>query len=506
MDDADITGWIDGDLDSADHARFQERLRDPALAREFLRALHFEAALRVTAQARTEWQRISSPADGPVSTHPGRAPSSITSRNLRFQVLAAAAVLALITLAWVAAAVVGQPRPVVARLVADAGMVKVDGRVLMVGGSRNLAAGESVVLAADATATLGYADGTLVSLGASSQLTLGGEDAEELGKCLRLSSGELSAEVAPQPPAQPLRIITPRCAITVLGTRLAVASGATEQVQVDHGRIRVVRLADRSAAELIAGEQVDVTASGALAVTSTAPGPSDEPPPVSGLLLWLDADRGVETDSLGRISQWRDRSGQHLDLTQSSTAAQPRRLDRVVAGHAAVSFDARDDHLLCQAPWPEFDSYTVAVALRATSFGQWSQTFGSGWGSFLFHGDERGGLYAGVGDVAGARFTPADLPSVRLSRNTWHWCVITYEQRSGRGDCAIDGTLVGSKPMPHPRPWHSFRVGCQTQEKSGFMGGFAGDVQEILVYDRVLTPDERGTLDRHFRVRLGLTP
>lgn len=55
-------------------------------------------------------------------------------------------------------------------------------------------------------------------------------------------------------------------------------------------------------------------------------------PPLTGALAWLRADRGVETDTDGRVSRWRDLTGNGNDVSQGTSSQRPLARDGLPQG------------------------------------------------------------------------------------------------------------------------------------------------------------------------------
>ncbi len=92
-----------------------------------------------------------------------------------------------------------------------------------------------------AVAQIRFLDGTLVSLHGRAGATF----SDENGKRVRLRQGAFSAEVKPQPKAQPLRVFTPAAEIVVVGTAFSLEARADEtSLDVAHGVVTMRRLAD----------------------------------------------------------------------------------------------------------------------------------------------------------------------------------------------------------------------------------------------------------------------
>ena len=108
-------------------------------------------------------------------------------------------------------------------------------------------------LSADSWTDLKFRDGSTVTVSGQSVLTI----SERQQKELHLRTGNLSANIVPQPDGKPLLIHTPTARLEVLGTQLNVeAEPASTMLSVNRGRVRVTRLADGSVAEVPAAHQV----------------------------------------------------------------------------------------------------------------------------------------------------------------------------------------------------------------------------------------------------------
>jgi hypothetical protein len=492
-----MMGWVDGELAEQDHAQLQVALRDPAQAREFLRTVHLQLALRRVARAQVQRQQVER---SNVSTR--RRPRStrrVRPRQSRGWWLAwATASAALLLLAVGGMLLRTQDAP---RLEAGAVAIELSGVLQPPGSQRDLTIGSLVTVPPTGTATLTFADGTRLVLGGDTRMRVVSLDP---GKRVELTHGELSAEVAKQPSGAPLVIATPRAETTVVGTRLSVRSDRdVEQVTVSSGRVRVLRLSDQSHAEVAAAEAVDLLAPGTVLAQRV--------PPAAGLQMWLDADRGAEADAAGLVGRWRDRSGHARDLVQSREEARPQLITTDATGaprHALIAFARPQDCLASLQEWPRFTAFSVAGLLRPQELSVDCQTFGSGWGCFAFHGTVSGGIFTGVGlspsPIAGPnRFTPDELSPGTLAVGRWLRFVLVHEPE--HMSFYRDGRLVARLPtVVAPQAWPSFAVGAA--HLPGLNGSFRGELSEILVYDRALDADEIVSLDERFRTRAASTP
>jgi ferric-dicitrate binding protein FerR (iron transport regulator) len=249
MNDQELLhGLLDGTLSAEEHARLAERLRSDRAVRRAYRRL---AALHVDLQ----WDYMSAAAGPEPAVRAARA----EVRRVRWwsavwAVAAAVTVLAGVAAVWWARA----PRSLLA-------IEEVSGSVAWRAGAQvreGLAAG--VRLAPGTIETVGEIAMVRVALPDGTRLTLGGNAELDFSgvpeRRLHLRRGTLTAAVAPQPAARPLRVRTATAEIEVLGTLFAVsARGPVTQVNVESGRVRTRRLVDGSEVEVPALNEVRVS-------------------------------------------------------------------------------------------------------------------------------------------------------------------------------------------------------------------------------------------------------
>ena len=107
---------------------------------------------------------------------------------------------------------------------------------------------QTLVAAADASATLAYSDSTTLTFARGAALRL-----EQKPKRVFLQDGVLEAEVAKQD--RDMVLVTPHAEVRVLGTRFVLdAQESSTRVQVDSGRIRFKSRSSRRSIEVPAGE------------------------------------------------------------------------------------------------------------------------------------------------------------------------------------------------------------------------------------------------------------
>ena len=223
-----------------------------------------------TAQIRAATGRARSPSSSTASHRRARsAPAPMRSRRTTLVqgVLAAATIAAVITVLVFAGGPAGQSDD--AQVVAVSGTVITsrDGRLETVRDAMVIGRGELVTVGVNSSLRLLWRDGTLLVCGADTRVLL---EREGAGKRLRLLSGRVDADVAPQLPEAPLCVTSDDAEVTVLGTRLSLALREDgTRVAVARGRVAVRRLSDGVVAEVAGGQQLAVVATGPLRSEAT---------------------------------------------------------------------------------------------------------------------------------------------------------------------------------------------------------------------------------------------
>lgn len=241
---------------------------DLALSRSLAQPLVDDIARRVSAQLADEAsKRTPSPFNPSLADRTkARPPAQISSRQLLGLVVVASLIVAI---TWVA-------RQYTAKPAAMAHLAVVRGEVFVTSppsGNRSvgrsgtaLQAGVSVEsVGLGSSATIVFADGTRVELGGDTHIAecadAASESAATFGKRLRLVSGQLTADVAPQPVGRPMLIMTPHAEAQVLGTVLALSeSGSSTWMDVDEGAVQITNVADRRSLVVNTGESAVVAA------------------------------------------------------------------------------------------------------------------------------------------------------------------------------------------------------------------------------------------------------
>ena len=233
--------------------------------------------------------------------------------------------------------------------------------------------------------------------------------------------------------------------------------------------------------------------------------------PAGGLVLLLDAGNaalGVADGSA--VTTWRDASGGGRDAVASAGRA-PILVAGSLGGDAVLRFDGQDDGMDLPAGFTDFTAgLSMFVVARPTAVRAGSKLvlLGSGAGQgnvALGRNGEGAGLQYFTTDSGGnyGWFVTADALSTNVA------AVYGVVQGGGAANSAVtatvsrNGVAVGSGTVWVPP------VVSRTQNRIGhsYWGGdgtFAGDVAEVIVYNRALTATEQSAVTSYLLDKYGL--
>ncbi|MDX2149519.1 MAG: right-handed parallel beta-helix repeat-containing protein [Bryobacteraceae bacterium] len=222
--------------------------------------------------------------------------------------------------------------------------------------------------------------------------------------------------------------------------------------------------------------------------------------PTGGLKLWLQADKGITVDSTA--FRWADQSGSNTAVVQTSTSARPTQVAGAANGKPAVRFDGIDDHLPFRTT---LNGLTQATLILVSSSAR-----------------DEASPYAGV-DFA---------PLAWLESGSWGYVYLSPYQtntqfRFGTGETnnrqiwtrssSIGTSLAihavvkngnaerlysgGNLVLSRTAQYASLR-GISDQAYLGRGNKhFAGNIAEVLVYDRALTDAERESVEDYLSAK-----
>jgi len=235
------------------------------------------------------------------------------------------------------------------------------------------------------------------------------------------------------------------------------------------------------------------------------------PSQIAGLQVWLDAaDLSTITESGGAVSQVDDKSGNLNHATQGDGARQPLTGTQTIGGRNALEFLA-DQLIVPNNTNDDMDIFIVARIINAAnSNGQW-------WGNSGLYDAEEGGGTADFGSsvqdagqlgfgfgpgVAGGDSTAKTAGSVlgvdslfNLTRES-----IAQDLRQIR----VDGVLEFNGTTGDRRNTRNSirRTIGSIQTNGNYM--LEMRVGEVLVYDRILTAEERTKVEEYANEKWGV--
>jgi len=248
------------------------------------------------------------------------------------------------------------------------------------------------------------------------------------------------------------------------------------------------------------------------------PTPPTPPNTVPGLALWLRSDsiqlsQPTQVRRVGDeawVQLWPDLSGRGRHARQEQSQSQPRYIGGPIP---AVRFDGLNDLLRIPARTASNSLTLFAVFLpmrgheidpiSAVSVGG---TSGQAWLFGASHGGDSGagmGLSAGTNGVSlyehGSSYMPAVQGIDHPASGSWNVVTALYSERRPRLGLSGIATSLGVPSSRNP-------VTAPVELGSGSYGAFAGDVAEVLVFERALEESEWRSIEAYLMARYQIRP
>jgi Protein of unknown function (DUF1553)/Protein of unknown function (DUF1549) len=231
-------------------------------------------------------------------------------------------------------------------------------------------------------------------------------------------------------------------------------------------------------------------------------------PSKDGLVLWLDASRGVKGPL---VSEWLDQSGGNRHARQPTPQHQPALVAEALGGLPAVRFDGKDDFLNNTTTdlAPSGSPRTILVVGRAGSQGGALFSFrrqSNGKPVFVAQqGAHQGSYYVYTDGINGAG--NASLPIQTLDKIREPFVSVHVSAGAGK-KLVVRLNGVEQKPaqpggVGNDEGATGFVVGNR-EDVGVTMFPWDGDLAEVLVYNRVLTPADLEQAERYLSTRYNL--
>ena len=206
-----------------------------------------------------------------------------------------------------------------------------------------------------------------------------------------------------------------------------------------------------------------------------------------GLRVWLRPSIGVTLDAEGKVSSWEDQSGNGFDVSQGINSKRPIPVAHAFGTSPGLRF-AGAQFLESTAGMPT-GSYTKVVqykrVVNAGNASLVSSSTGGTGGHWFFHAN---------GDLTAlAHGSPFIVSNHPVAIGETSIGIATYDANTNIGQLFADGEEAGTGTSGSDNSSTSIQIGAYTGQ--AFFNGLIG---QILIYDRVLSPEEIATLGNYF--------
>ena len=225
--------------------------------------------------------------------------------------------------------------------------------------------------------------------------------------------------------------------------------------------------------------------------------------PTQGLALWLRSDAGLVLNG-GTVSQWTNQSGNSRHATQTTSANQPTLVPNALNGEPVLRFDGVNDFLNFNLPINGSTGLTIVLVLansasRDPGINQgnyapifWDETASWGW---TYLSPFQTNVVMRFGTTQTGNLFKYQRP-VSIS-NSYSVTVGVHE---GNTDSLhVNGRLVMS--VGGKWPPITATVSTPYLGRGASSTYFPGDIAEVLVYTRALSPAERIDVENHLRTQ-----
>lgn len=250
----------------------------------------------------------------------------------------------------------------------------------------------------------------------------------------------------------------------------------------------------------------------------TVPSPRD-PVSIPGLVLWLRTDT-INTNDVSQVRRsggsiylrrWLDTSAARNDATTANDSVQPLWIRDGANGRGVIRFDGSNDQLLLSRV-SATNGFTLLVVARATRAHEAEPESSNGVGGtsgqrYLFGASHGGDLNAGSGismgtnGVAviehGSGYMPALASFAGSLGDAFHVVAVRYTNK--QPNLFIDG-LLAREGLLSPRA----QVNSPTEIGAGAYGAFAGEIAEILLFNRPLEAAELEGIEQTLSARFAI--
>lgn len=230
---------------------------------------------------------------------------------------------------------------------------------------------------------------------------------------------------------------------------------------------------------------------------ASAPASVDAPAAISGLKLWLKPESLSALSNGDPVSTWEDSSGNGNNLSQTG-AARPTYQTSVLNGKAVVRSSGSQYLAAADATNLAYSQVSVFVVGKFTNPGAGYRTVASkeqAYGFFKASGSEYLQSYS-WGAPSGDKISTWDFVD-----SSFHILGLTFDSGAANGS-QLWGD--GESKLTFTATVQSQTIAFEIFAQAGAQLIAAGDIAEVVVYNRVLTTDEIATLNAYWVAKYGL--
>ncbi|MEP7195726.1 MAG: sialate O-acetylesterase [Saprospiraceae bacterium] len=199
-------------------------------------------------------------------------------------------------------------------------------------------------------------------------------------------------------------------------------------------------------------------------------------------LLWVEASSGVVKNSSNQVSKWIDKNNNQLYFTQLIDSIQALFVPSSIGGQTSIRFNGSTNFMDGPSIFPTNSDYTIVVVSQAFGasaniLGGTSRTLwmaGNTTPQILHNGDFNNQVKSSI--------DPNVEPSIIIAQ---------YRNSSQRGIFYINSQFADSAYCP---PNLDSSIYLSAYQKCCY---FNGDISEILIYNRIISNQERITLENY---------
>lgn len=230
-------------------------------------------------------------------------------------------------------------------------------------------------------------------------------------------------------------------------------------------------------------------------------------PSSEGLMLWLDAGKGVTADANGKVSHWADQSSNHNHAAQAILSLQPTLIQSTHTGLPALLLAGGS--ILDTPSIALGDSFSMFVVVRQNQPGSMQLVVQSPFGKGIYAGE--GGFFLSNNTTDGYALgirTPVQQGFL-LYANSWmqtNKTLVGSVIADGPANAATslyrDGELLATSNYLwnalNPLPLHIGGSSASgTTSSESVASGFYGEISEILIYQDALNPLNRQQVESY---------